>query len=172
MIFEGLFARCTPPLVAEHMAADTLGAGKVERQTRVSNTLMTILDGLIERFVSMRGDKERRLTAAVARARHEWRQKWLQLVGALGERAHTIADGIVPVAADFDYDLADGECCHVCGEQLQGTIVRCRESRAHRACAVNHCAAILGRVYDDRVLLCPCGCQANMFTDLSASACP
>lgn len=169
MIF-GLFTTRGEPRVAELISDITVGEEFVNYHQKASRTFTTILDSLIMPFVKGEANVALGIVRNVARARREFRNKWLKSVGATEASAQHVAESLVPRAdpGNEAVDVPDGITCHLCKERLYGTIVSCRGGHAHRACVVEHCARVLQSVYDRDVVLCPCGCQANVFIDLTA----
>lgn len=166
----GLFATSAKPRVAELMSADTMGEDFVSCHREASRTLSSTLDGLIMPFVRGETTIALGLVRQLARARREFRNNWLKLVGATESGAREMAENLVPraEAGEEAVDVPDGATCHLCHERLHGTTVSCRGSHAHRPCIIEHCAHVLQSVYNQDVVLCPCGCKANVFVDLRA----
>lgn len=166
----GLFATSVEPRVAELISSDTMGEEFVDYHEKASRTLTTILDHLIMPFVRGETTIALDMVRRLARARREFRKNWLKMVGATEAGAVAMAENLVP-RADAGVgaaDVPDGATCHLCWEALHGTTVSCRESHAHRPCVIEHCARVLQSVYNQDVVLCPCGCKANVFVDLTA----
>lgn len=155
-----LFRNATASLVAEKYAKLALGSPRVRTHVQAWTTLEQILRR-IEKGYRATGSLDLALLGrSLVRVRRENRAHWLEIIG-IGDSRSTVADRVVP---------AGRRCgpfrCGLCGGDGEGVAVSCGNAAFHRGCMLEHVGNVLQVVYTEDVVLCPCGCGADVFMDL------
>lgn len=151
---SSLYAIDTPPLVCEVLSDAIVGSSEAKKHRDTWQGVRQGFNDLCARFISGESDIQP-LREATVRQKND-RMMWLTMIGAFGQTARRVAEGLFSTAPDGcgDYDQ-----CHFCKARINGEEkVANGLFRAHRSCAVDYCVRLLPTPWAEDCLLCPCGC--------------